>query len=152
MSTTSAQPRGPWRVEPPERSPAAIRAELPEAMRAQFDADYLAALEEARTSYRLDRLNEVIQEWWLSGWARRSPRHGQAMETGRRFLAGEPVATFPVDLDALSQVASCGVTGDRRHGRSAQDAVSWPTSRVPVTVDGSGWSSAMTRASDVSDR
>jgi hypothetical protein len=101
MSTTSAQPREPWRVEPPERSPAAIRAELPEAVRAEFDAEYLAALEEARSTFRLDRLNEVIQAWWLSGWARRSPRHAQAMETGRRFLAGEPVETFPVDLDAL---------------------------------------------------
>ena len=28
-----------------------------------------------------------------------------------------------------SQVASCGVTGDRRHGLSAQDAVSWAASR-----------------------
>lgn len=101
MSTTSAQPREPWRVEPPERSPAAIRAELPEAMRAQFDAEYLAALDEARTTFRLDRLNEVIQAWWMSGWARRIPGHQQAMETGRRFLAGEPVETFPVDVDAL---------------------------------------------------
>jgi len=105
MSTSSnahsPQPREPWRVERPERSPAAIRAELPEAMRAEFDAEYLAALEDARTSYRLDRLNEVIEAWWLSGWARRSPRHAEAMETGRRFLAGEPVETFPVDLDAL---------------------------------------------------
>jgi hypothetical protein len=101
MSTTSAQPREPWRVEPPDPSPAAIRAELPEALRAQFDAEYLAALEEARSTFRLDRLNEVIQAWWLSGWARRSPRHEQAMETGHRFLAGEPVETFPVDIDAL---------------------------------------------------
>jgi hypothetical protein len=37
----------------------------------------------------------------MSGWARRIPRHQQAMQTGRRFLAGEPVETFPVDLDAL---------------------------------------------------
>jgi hypothetical protein len=101
MSTTSAQPHQPWRIEPPERSPAAIRAELSEEMRAEFDAEYLAALEEARTSYRLDRLNEVIEAWWLSGWARRIPGHEQAMETGRRWLAGEPVETFPVDVDAL---------------------------------------------------
>jgi hypothetical protein len=100
MSTTP-QPREPGRVEPPERSPAAIRAELPEAMRAQFDAEYLAALEEARTTYRLDRLNKVIEAWWLSGWARRIPGHEQAMATGRRILAGYPVETAPVDLDAL---------------------------------------------------
>ncbi len=101
MSTTSAQPREPWRVAPPERSPAVIRAELPDDLRAQFEADYLAALDEARSTFRLDRLNEVIQAWWLSGWARRIPGHEQAMETGRRFLAGEPVETFPVDPDAL---------------------------------------------------
>jgi hypothetical protein len=88
-------------VAPPERTPAAIRAELPDDLRAQFDAEYLAALDEARSTFRLDRLNEVIQEWWMSGWARRIPGHEQAMETGRRFLAGEPVETFPVDLDAL---------------------------------------------------
>jgi hypothetical protein len=98
--STSPQPQ-PGRVKPPERSPAAIRAALPEAMRAEFDAEYLAALEEARTTYRLDRLNEVIDAWWLSGWARRIPGHEQAMATGRRILAGEPVETTPVDLDAL---------------------------------------------------
>ena len=95
--STSPQPRQPGRVDRPERSPAAIRAELPEAMRAEFDAEYLAALEEARTTYRLDRLNEVIDAWWLSGWARRSPGHEQAMATGGRILAGEPVATFPYE-------------------------------------------------------
>jgi hypothetical protein len=100
MSTTSARPGEPWRVEPPERSPAAIRAELPEAMRAKFDAEYLAALEEARTNYRLDRLNEVIQAWWLSAWARRSPRRDAAIESGMRLLHGEPVETIRlVDLD-----------------------------------------------------
>jgi hypothetical protein len=103
MSTTSPQPRESGRVERPERSPAAIRAELPEAMRAEFDTEYLAALEEARTTYRLDRLNEVVEAWWLSTWARRIPGHEQAMATGRRILAGEPVETVPVDLDALRQ-------------------------------------------------
>jgi len=103
MSTTSPHPHQPGRVEPPERSPAAIRAELPEAMRAQFDAEYLAALEHARTTYRLDRLNEVLDAWWLSTWARRIPGHEQAMATGRRVLAGEPVETVPVDVDALRQ-------------------------------------------------
>jgi Family of unknown function (DUF6247) len=99
----SAQASHAGWVQPPERSPAAIRAELPDDMRAEFDAEYLAALEEAKTTYSLDRLNEVVEAWWLSMWARRSPRHEQAMETGRRILRGEPVETFPVDLDALRQ-------------------------------------------------
>ncbi len=88
-------------VPAPQRTPAAIRAELPKQDRAAFDADYLAALDEAQATYRLDRLNEAIESWWLSTWARRIPGHDQVMETGRRILAGEPVETFPVDLDAL---------------------------------------------------
>jgi hypothetical protein len=101
-STTGAPPRqlGGSRRPIPARPRSAPRGAA-RGLRAQFDADYLAALDEARSTFRLDRLHEVIQAWWLSGWARRSPRHAQAMETGRRFLAGEPVSTFPVDPDAL---------------------------------------------------
>jgi hypothetical protein len=62
-------------VEPPERTSAGIRAELPEDLRGQFDAEYQAALDAARASYRLDQLNEVLQVWWQLVWARRSPRH-----------------------------------------------------------------------------
>ena len=60
--SAQTSPAGP---EPTARAdPAAIRAELPEELRGQFDAEYQAALEEARASYQLDRLNEVIQAWW----------------------------------------------------------------------------------------
>jgi Family of unknown function (DUF6247) len=97
----SAQASPAGRVEPPERTPSAIRAELPEALRAQFDAEYQAALEQAKTSYQLDRFNEVMQAWWQLAWARRSPTHQQALESGSRLLGGEQVETFPVDLDAL---------------------------------------------------
>jgi hypothetical protein len=41
--------------------------------------------------------------WWQLVWARRSPRHEEAIETGYRLLRGEEVETFPVDLDALRQ-------------------------------------------------
>jgi hypothetical protein len=99
----SAPARPPGRVEPPERTPAAIRAELPDGLRGQFDAEYQAALEEAKTAYRLDRLNDVVQAWWQLVWARRSPQHEQAIQTGQRLLRGEEVETFLVDLDALRQ-------------------------------------------------
>jgi Family of unknown function (DUF6247) len=99
----SAQASPPGRVEPPERTPAAIRAELPDDLRGQFDAEYRAALEEAKATYRLDRLNDVVQAWWQLVWARRSPQHEQAIETGQQLLRGEEVETFPVDLDALRQ-------------------------------------------------
>jgi Family of unknown function (DUF6247) len=97
----SAQAGPAGRVQPPGRTPAAVRAELPEALRAQFDADYHQALEDAKASYQLDRVHEVIQAWWQLAWARRSPTHEQALATGTRLLGGERVKTFPADADAL---------------------------------------------------
>jgi hypothetical protein len=97
----SAQAGPAGRVEPPGRTPAAIRAELPEGLRARFDAEYRQALEEAKASYQLDRLNEVIQAWWQLAWARRSPTHEQALATGARLLGGDQVETIPINLDAL---------------------------------------------------
>jgi hypothetical protein len=99
----SAQTSPASPVERPERTPAAIRAELPEDLRGQFDGEYQAALDAASASDRLDLRNQVLQVWWQLGWARRSPRHDAAIETGQRLLRGEEVETFPVDLDALRQ-------------------------------------------------
>jgi Family of unknown function (DUF6247) len=70
-------------------------------LRGEFDAEYHAALDEALASYRLDRLNEVVQAWWQLVWTRRSPRHGRATQIGRRLLGDEAVEMFPVDLDML---------------------------------------------------
>ncbi len=83
-------------VQPPERTPAAIRAELPDDLRGRFDAEYRAALDEAKASYRLDQLNQVLQEWWQTVWGRRIPGIDQAIQTGYRLLREEPVETFPV--------------------------------------------------------
>jgi hypothetical protein len=90
-------------IEPPERTPAAIRAELPEDVVGRFDAEYQAALDEASASDRLDQRNQVLQGWWQLVWARRSPRHAEAIETGHRLLHGEEVETYPIDLDVLGQ-------------------------------------------------
>jgi Family of unknown function (DUF6247) len=97
----SAQAGPTGRVQPPGRTPAAVRAELPEPLRTQFDAEYREALEEAKATYQLDRLHEVIQAWWQLAWARRSPTHEQALATGARLLGGGRLETFPVDPDAL---------------------------------------------------
>jgi hypothetical protein len=97
----SAQAGPAGRVQPPGRTPAAVRAELPEPLRAQFDAEYQQALEEAKASYQLDRVHELVRAWWQLAWARRSPTHEQALATGTQLLRGEPVETFPVDVDAL---------------------------------------------------
>jgi hypothetical protein len=64
-----------------------MRAELPEELRGQFDAEYHAALEVARASYRLDRL-EVIQAWWQLVWARRSPARAGNRDR-RRLLSAK---------------------------------------------------------------
>jgi hypothetical protein len=97
----SAQAGPAGSVQPPGRTPAEIRAELPEGLRAQFDAEYRQVLEEAKASYQLDRLNEVMQAWWQLAWARRSPTHEQALATGESLLRGERVETVPVDVDTL---------------------------------------------------
>jgi|SRR6266545_3028069 len=58
-------------VAAPDRSPAAIRRQQNADRLPQFEAEYAAALDEARASYRLDRLDEVIEHWWLRTWATR---------------------------------------------------------------------------------
>ncbi len=88
-------PKRPYYTPMPERTPAAIRAELPAELRARFEAEYEAALEEARRTYDLGRVDEVVRSWWQTVWADRKPGMEQARELGRRWLAGEPVETFP---------------------------------------------------------
>ena len=104
----SAQASPAGRVEPPARTPASVRAELPEALHAQFDTEYRAALEEAKTTYQLDRLYEVMQAWWQLAWARRSPTHEQALATGHQVLGGDQVETFP---STWTRCAGSGCTG-----------------------------------------
>jgi hypothetical protein len=101
--SAAADPSHPARVPMPERTPAAIRAELPAELRRQFEAEYQAALEDARQTYQLTRLDQVIETWWRTVWARRHPGHQQRMEYGMRLLRGEAVEPppTPMDLDAL---------------------------------------------------
>jgi hypothetical protein len=72
----------------PERRPDAIAAELPPELREQFLAEYRAALEVARDTLRLDQLDQVIETWWRTAWARRSPRYAESMR--RAGQGGEP--------------------------------------------------------------
>jgi hypothetical protein len=72
----------------PERRPDAIAAELPPELREQFLAEYRAALEVARDTLRLDQLDQVIETWWRTAWARRSPRYEAAVR--RAGKGGEP--------------------------------------------------------------
>jgi hypothetical protein len=48
--------------------------------------------------FRLDRLDEVIQAWWLGGWARRSPGSPAGHGDGRRFARQLEALGFTVTL------------------------------------------------------
>lgn len=85
------------------------------------------------------------------GWPTTGPPGPRSSASSPSCCAAVTAAGAP-GCGAWSQVVFRGVAGDRRHGLSAQDAVSWATSWVPVVADGSGWSVAMTRAREVSDR
>ena len=69
--------------------------------RTEFTAAYAAALDEARETFRLDGVHEVIEIWWRVAVLASDPNHAAAMEDGKRLLAGEEIETYPVDLDTL---------------------------------------------------
>jgi len=96
----------------PGRSPAAIRDALPAADRAEFARSWAAALDEARRTWSLQPVDEVLEQWRRIVVLSRSPGHAEGLEHGRRFLAGEDVPVYAVDLDAL---------------RRGEVPASWPT-------------------------
>ena len=49
---------------PPARTPAASRAALAGADRAEFERDYQAAVARAAAQYELEPLQEVLDRWW----------------------------------------------------------------------------------------
>jgi hypothetical protein len=85
----------------PGRNPAAIRDMLPAADRADFAAAYAAALEEARRTWGLQPVDEVLEQWRRIAVLSRSPGHAESLEHARRFPAGEDVPVYAVDLEAL---------------------------------------------------
>jgi hypothetical protein len=85
----------------PGRSPAAIRDALLAADRAEFARSYGAALDEARRTWSLQPVDEVLEQWRRIAVLSRSPGHAEGLEHARRLLAGEYAPTRPADLDAL---------------------------------------------------
>jgi hypothetical protein len=83
-------------VAPPERTPAAVAEALRPELREQFLAEYGAALDEAKTTLDLAKVNEVVEEWWRTAWVQRDPQFWQSARWAERSERGEPV-----DLDAL---------------------------------------------------
>jgi hypothetical protein len=83
------------------RSAAPIRDMLPAAGRADFAASYAAALDEARRTWSLQQVDDVLEQWRRIAILSRSPEHAESLEHARRFLAGEDVPLYAVDLEAL---------------------------------------------------
>lgn len=74
---------------------------LPAADRADFGRCYVAALEEARRTWSLQPVEEVLEQWRRIALFSRTPGHPLALEHARKILAGEDVPTVPANLDAL---------------------------------------------------
>lgn len=96
----------------PGRNPAAIRDMLPPGDRADFGRFYAAALDEARRTWSLNPVDEVLEQWRRIAILSQSPGHKKALEDGLRLLAGDDVPLYRVDLEAL---------------RRGELPASWPT-------------------------
>jgi hypothetical protein len=74
---------------------------------------------------------------------------GEHLDASQLVLVAYDASGHYVQVDqpervAASSWAASGVTGDRRYGLSAQDAVSWPASWVPVVADWPSWPEPVT--------
>jgi hypothetical protein len=117
-------PKRPYYTPMPERTPAAIRAELPAELRARFEAEYEAALEEARRTYDLGRVDEVVRSWWQTVWADRKPGMEQAHaddEVGLdRVLEFDHADAGELVGEAFGLVGQQVVPGGKRRGGGAK--------------------------------
>lgn len=96
----TTEPIQPGLVDP-GHAPARIRAVLPPAERADFEEDYAAALDEAKATFSLAPVTELLEHWRQRALLSQSPGHAESLERVRRMLAGEELPTVPADLDAL---------------------------------------------------
>jgi hypothetical protein len=85
----------------PGRNPAAIRDMLPAKDRADFAGFYAAALDEARRTWSLQPVDELLEQWRRIAIFSRQPGHAEAVQRGLRMLAGEELPARVVDTDAL---------------------------------------------------
>lgn len=91
-ASTSAQPAPPPRSLAAGASPAAIRAGLFAEDRAQFDAAYGAALDEARRTYELAPVHDVLEEWRRRAILQSDPEaFRRSVRRAAEFFTGKPV-------------------------------------------------------------
>lgn len=98
----TVNPDHPSPIDLAHAAPETIRAALIPADQADFDAEYRAALDEAKATFRLDGVHQVIQQWRQYAIAVHSPGHVQNLAVASRFAAGEDLPTVPVDWAALA--------------------------------------------------
>lgn len=73
-------------------SPAAVRAGLFAEDRTQFDAAYGAALDEARRTYELGPVHDVVEEWRRRAILQSDPEaFRQSVRRAAEFFTGTPV-------------------------------------------------------------
>lgn len=85
LRNMTAQPIQP--PADPGRNPAAIRDMLPAADRADFAAAYAAALDEARRTWSLQPVDEVLEQWRPRSSTCGRGRAGRARRSRRRSMA-----------------------------------------------------------------
>ncbi|MCX9190433.1 hypothetical protein C3Y87_03170 [Carbonactinospora thermoautotrophica] len=81
-----------------EKTPAAVREALDEDLRAEYAAEWAAALDKAKESFDLVPAFDMLERWWPVAQVCQQPGGRQAVEQGTRdALAGVP--GIPFDLD-----------------------------------------------------
>jgi hypothetical protein len=69
--------------------PVMILTALPEELRAQFRAEYAAAVDSARRPEEYSQLQDLLRLWRLRATAYASPGYDQRLESSRRGDAAE---------------------------------------------------------------
>ncbi|WP_331770981.1 DUF6247 family protein (plasmid) [Embleya sp. NBC_00888] len=99
MDETARDPRAPERVigfgGDHYPTPAELRAELPEDLRARFEEEYVRVLDHAKATGDLAPLAEMLPQWQVTLYHRRLPDWPEMAEAIRRINAGLPVDTVP---------------------------------------------------------
>ncbi len=73
-----------------DKSPAAIRAALPQAMRPAFETEFRAALATAADTFDIAPLDTVVRVWWTEALLCANPEvQAEVDETRRRIAAGD---------------------------------------------------------------
>ncbi|WP_141658808.1 DUF6247 family protein [Carbonactinospora thermoautotrophica] len=82
-----------------DKTPAAVREALDPDWRAQFEADWRAALEQAKETFDLDAIHEVILNWWPLAQLCAKPGGRAQLEQIDREIAAGTAKTVPAEIE-----------------------------------------------------